>query len=199
VILEFGGNVTPVHSKAELKSVISNESKSLEREIKGQLSRTQILAIILPLIVAIITIISMSFGVASQITPERKVFQSSILFGVPLILLGGYFMYLWYERIGEREIFINRHEKKIIPIYKRSEKQRKMFLIIGILIILLGISIIVWGSLYAADSPFISTPTPTTVTPTYTPTPSATNTVTSTTTPTASRTVMPTKTITATP
>jgi len=200
VILEFGGNVTPVHSKAELKSALGKETKSLAREIKGQPSLARILVlVILPIIVALITIISMSFGVASQITPERKIFQSTILFGIPLILLGGYFIYLSYERIGESEFFINRYATKIVPKYKRSETQRKVFLVIGILIILLGIVIITWGSVRAPDSPFISTPTPT-ITPTATYTPSPINTSTSTTTPkpTASRTMTPTKTLTQT-
>ncbi len=198
--IKFGGDVTPVYSKAELKSALEKEAKSLTREIKGQLTLTQILvAVILPIIVALITIISMSFGVASQITPERKIFQSTILFGIPLILLGGYFLYLWYERIGEHEIYFNRHEKKSVPRYKRSEKQRRMFLVIGILTILLGIGIIIWGSVRAPDSPFVPTPTPT-ITPTATFTPSPTSTSTSTTTPkpTASRTMTPTKTLTQT-
>lgn len=198
--IKFGGDVTPVYSKAELKSALEKEAKSLTREIKGKLTLTQILvAVILPIIVALITIISMSFGVASQITPERKIFQSTILFGIPLILLGGYFLYLWYERIGEHEIYINRHEKKSVPRYKRSKKQRRMFLIIGILTILLGVAIITWGSVRAPDSPFVPTSTPTiTPTATFTPSPTSTSTLTTTPKPTASRTMTPTKTLTQT-
>jgi hypothetical protein len=214
--ISLGGRVTSVTSTTELESAIAEERVAFEEDIALARKRVERESVaprrilqwsgILGILVAIATIMSLTFGVFSGISSEHKVFQGTVLFGIGLLFLGGYFIYLAQEEREQHPLFVNPRNVRMISVLRRTGRKRTLLLIGGSASIVLGLNLIVSGAFYAPDSPFVPTPTPTstptstpTLTPTNTPTQTPTPTLTPTNTPTPTRTSTSTATITQMP
>ena len=150
-VFKFTSLTKPYHENLEVseQDLVAAEKSYASYEKKVATAQKSLFGSVLTIIIGLVTILSLTFGIASGLHGEHLLFKISTLISVALVLVGIYLLHLANEKKEQLPIYVKGNDKRMVSVLRRTGKKRKGLLFsgwgniaLGILVFILALFII---------------------------------------------------------